>query len=643
MTLRGAVGLVVLAALPAAALAASPFQGPLVDAGSSFAPYGDYKLERFVQERVLSERAKGEYYDEAVNAFRTHYDDNGSWQGEYWGKTVLGAVATATLRRDRGLGEWIVRKAVAFVDEFQRPDGYICSYSDENAIGPNPDGSERFCWNLWSRKYTLWAILEASRLAETDPELARRVPGAAAKLLGSARRLMDHWIGQMEKGKVKIEQTGYFAGIPSMSVLKPLMSLYRRTGDRKYLDYARSIVAVWERNDGSMSALVAKALSGRPVSEWYPNPGWWAKAYEMMSCYEGLLDYADATGERRLVEAVRSFADLAEKYEGNPFGSVGYFDHFSAARECPNATTEVCDVIHWMRLNHALFLATGDARCIDRIENAYLNGFLPAIFNDGTWACHATRSHGTRQFAAPHQVGMKFHQCCVDNAPRVPLDLYESAAATATNGTVLALLYFRGDYALGGGARYRVLANDLLAGRLRVAVESREPCRVRFRAPPWAEDFSVDGRAATNGWVEAEAGAGATSFTATYRPCVALHEWRTREGADPRAALFEQVKETPEMAGLARRETGVYLTYGPFLLAKSTRFDASREECLNPPRRVRVGEKVSLRPLLGRCPFRSCGTWTATFGEGKDAFSVRVTDLQAHDANDPASAFSIWF
>ena len=615
--------------------------GPVVDPGSSFAPYGQYKLERFVEERVLSERAKGEYYDEAANAFRTHYDDNGSWQGEYWGKTMLGAAATAALRRDRDLGEWIVRKAVAFVDEFQRPDGYICTYSDENAIGPNPDGSERFCWNLWSRKYTLWAILEASRLAESDPELARRVPGAAEKLLGSARRLMDHWIAQMEKGKVKIEQTGYFAGIPSMSVLKPLMLLYRRTGDKKYLDYARSLVAIWER-EGSMPGLIANAFSGKPVSEWHPNPGWWAKAYEMMSCYEGLLDYADVTGERRLVEAVRNFADLAERYEGNPFGSVGYFDHFSSAKECPNATTEVCDVIHWMRLNHALFAATGDRRCIDRIENAYLNGFLPAIFHDGSWACHATRSHGTRQFAAPHQVGMKYHQCCVDNAPRVPLDLYESAAALEPDGTVLALLYFRGDYALGGGVRYRVLDYDLLAGRLRVAVVSPGKRSVRFRAPPWAEDFRVDGRPAdADGWARAEAGAGETEFTLTYRPRVVLHEWKTREGADPRAELFEQVKETPEMAGLARREGGVYLTYGPFLLAKSTLFCASREECLNPPRRVSVGEKVSLLRLKGaksRVRF-----WRATFGEGKDAFSVRVTDLQAHDVNDPEAAFSIWF
>ena len=351
--------------------------GPVVDPGSSFAPYGQYKLERFVEERVLSERAKGEYYDEAANAFRTHYDDNGSWQGEYWGKTMLGAAATAALRRDRDLGEWIVRKAVAFVDEFQRPDGYICTYSDENAIGPNPDGSERFCWNLWSRKYTLWALLEASRLAESDPELAKRVPGAAEKLRGAARRLMDHWIGQMEKGKVKIDKTGYFAGIPSMSVLKPLMLLYRRTGEKKCLDYARSLVAIWER-EGSMPGLIANAFSGKPVSEWHPNPGWWAKAYEMMSCYEGVLDFADATGDKRLVDAVRNVADLLDRYESNPFGSVGYFDHFSAARECPNATTEVCDVIHWMRLNHALFAATGDRRCIgERVPQRLPAGDLP--------------------------------------------------------------------------------------------------------------------------------------------------------------------------------------------------------------------------------------------------------------------------
>ena len=83
------------------------------------------------------------------------------------------------------------------------------------------------------------------------------------------------------------------------------------------------------------------------------------------------------------------------------------------------------------------------------------------------------------------------------------------------------------------------------------------------------------------------------------------------------------------------------MTYGPFLLAKSTLFCASREECLNPPRRVSVGEKVSLTQARGaksRSRF-----WRARFGEGEDAFSVWVVDLQSHDANDPEAAFSIWF
>ena len=30
-------------------------------------------------------------YAEAVNAFRSHDDDKGWWQGEYWGKHMLGA------------------------------------------------------------------------------------------------------------------------------------------------------------------------------------------------------------------------------------------------------------------------------------------------------------------------------------------------------------------------------------------------------------------------------------------------------------------------------------------------------------------------------------------------------------------------
>ena len=54
------------------------------------------KMNALVHERFMSETARTVIYDEAENAFRTHYDDlhtegMGWWQGEYWGKTMLSA------------------------------------------------------------------------------------------------------------------------------------------------------------------------------------------------------------------------------------------------------------------------------------------------------------------------------------------------------------------------------------------------------------------------------------------------------------------------------------------------------------------------------------------------------------------------
>ena len=63
-----------------------------------------------------------------------------------------------------------------------------------------------------------------------------------------------------------------------MSILKPMVMLAERTGERRFLDFARTIVADNDRADGRMPNLIANAFSGRPVHEWYPSPESWAKA-----------------------------------------------------------------------------------------------------------------------------------------------------------------------------------------------------------------------------------------------------------------------------------------------------------------------------------------------------------------------------
>lgn len=107
----------------------------------------------------------------------------------------------------------------------------------------------------------------------------------------------------------------------SCSVLEPIVFLYRRTGDVRYLEFAKYIVGQWETATGPK--LISKAMEGIPVGDRFPHPSsmnetWFGtkngqKAYEMMSCYEGLLEIYKLTNDSLYLNAVektvRSIAD----------------------------------------------------------------------------------------------------------------------------------------------------------------------------------------------------------------------------------------------------------------------------------------------------------------------------------------------
>ena len=598
---------------------------------SSHGGFWSEKENLFYTNRVFGAEAKSTIYDEAVNAFRTHYDDNGSWQGEYWGKTMLSAVAVQRLTGDKELKTWIRDRALAFVKEFQRADGYLCTCSDSWNFGPNEDGSAKFNWNLWGRKYTMWALIEIG----DEP------------LLAAAMRMMDHEMTQFEERNIAIDKTGYFVGLPTMSVLKPLMLLYRRTGCERYLAFARKLVELWEREGNPPPNLIANAFGPRPVHEWYPDPGYWAKGYEMMSCLEGVLDYADWTHDRRLVDAVGRIAEKLAARELTPLGSVGYFDHFTDARACPNLTTELCDAMHWMRLCRDLFLATKEARHLDRMEAAFFNAFLPGIFHDGKWVAHGTRSHGTRQFTAPHQVGMQYHHCCVDNACRAWEHLVRSTLSMdPADGTLYVNFYTPGKHfaAIGAdGCNLTITTDYPFTDKVTMCLVSGRSRTLRFRAPTSFDSFTVNGVPATNGWVTVtydKAKPNGSWFAATMKRTPKIHFWKTAKGADPRPKLFEQTDTTPEMKGLARTEGAAYLTYGPLLLAKSSRLGTSRTDVLATKGVSDGGWSCSLKPLKAEGVNRA---WTATFAKGGESFSVPVCDFASCDIDDPNGCFSIWF
>ena len=589
------------------------------------------KMDAFFQSRVFGPEARGRIYEEAVGAFRTHADDKGWWQGEYWGKTMLSSAAVAEYADDAGLKDWLREKARAFVKEFQRPDGYLGTYSDPYFVGgpvPGQPGKEVFCWNLWGRKYTMWALLEIARVAD------------APDLREAAARMMDQWIAQLRERNVRIEDTGYFSGLPSMSVLKPLLLLYGATGRRRYLDYADEIVAAWEREGNPVPNLLSNALGDRPVHAWYPNPGRWAKAYEMMSCLEGLVAYAAVKDRPQVRDAVVRIVSKLEAAELNGVGSVGFFDHFTHASVFPNVTTEPCDVTHWIRVNRDLYRATGEAHYLDTLEFAFYNAFLAGVYRDGKWGAHAVRSHGSRHRAAPHQVGMRFHQCCIDNMPRTFVDFAATAVDRTADGTLSVNLY---SDATGsdGAEKVEITGGYPFGDTVTVKVVSGKGGRIRFRNPRWFESLSLDGKPVSGAWGIAPLKPGENVFRLAFVRRARLVDAPADFEPKARAREYETVHETPEMAGLARTAPAARLCYGPLLLAKAKRLGCSRAEILDFASVNGRGFSCALAPLGTK---GVDGAWTATFSRDGESFAVRVCDFASvADSDDPENLFSIWF
>ena len=112
------------------------------------------------------------------------------------------------------------RRLMATVDA----DGYIGSYADRLNVGIPPEVLRKHSgatnWNLWNRKYMVWGLYAGYRMSgERD-------------ILEAAARQMRQIVGMVRDNGIRLEETGHpgLNGMPSMSILKPLMQLYALGG-----------------------------------------------------------------------------------------------------------------------------------------------------------------------------------------------------------------------------------------------------------------------------------------------------------------------------------------------------------------------------------------------------------------------------
>ncbi len=321
----------------------------------------------FIAEKQLCDR---ELWHKFVAVFTAEpkADADHGWRGEYWGKMMRGGCITYAYTQDERLLAVLTEAATALLDTAE-PDGRISSY---------PRADEFVSWDMWCRKYVLLGLEYFLQICP-DEALAARVTAALCR---EADGILAA-VGKGEGQKRITETSTIWEGVNSSSVLEPMVRLYFITGDKRYLDFATYVV-----EEGG--ALTENVFETAWRDEKSPYDYRVVKAYETMSCFEGLIEYYRATGIEKWRDAAIRFGRRVAAEEATLIGNCGtlheIFDHGRNSQWRTvylGVMQETCVAVTYLKFCFQLLCLTGDSRFGDEIERTAYNALLGAIDYEG--------------------------------------------------------------------------------------------------------------------------------------------------------------------------------------------------------------------------------------------------------------------
>ena len=332
----------------------------LLDIDKNFYGVAD-DVVRFLTKDSLTDEA---LWKKFVQVFRDQQDgDNLGWRGEYWGKSMRGAAMVYAYSQDEALYA-ILTDTVRDLLTVAEPDGRVSTYRREHEI---------HAWDLWCRKYVLLGLEYYYDICKDEALKKEIVPF----LCGCADAIIAR-VGTGD-GQIPIEKTSESWGsLNSSSLLEPIVRLYRLTGEKTYLDFASYIVA---QGGSSMANIFELAYENKI----YPYQYGVAKAYEMISCFEGLIEYYYVTGIEKYKTAVVNFGKALIDSDVSVIGSLGatheLLDHAKNRQTAPTdcVRQETCVTITWMKFCARLLRLTGESIFADCIEESFYNAYCGAL------------------------------------------------------------------------------------------------------------------------------------------------------------------------------------------------------------------------------------------------------------------------
>ncbi|MBR7133190.1 MAG: glycoside hydrolase family 127 protein [Clostridia bacterium] len=577
------------------------------------------KTARFIEEIQLLDAEKWALF---VSQFRTQCVDsaNEGWRGEYWGKMMRGACITYGYTKNPKLYD-VLTKTVEDILETKDKLGRISTYSVD----------KQYCgWDIWCRKYIILGLLHYHEICK-DNLLKNRI-------ISTLEAHLDYMVDTLGDGKLPINETSVNWGAAnSVSLLEPVMRMYNHTGNARYLEFADYIVKTGPKGLNIFEEAFKEETA---PFEWSIQ-----KAYELMSCFEGLVEYYRVTGNTKWKRAAVSFAKKVIATDVSIIGCCGCdyecFDNCNATQTDPANTKlmqETCVTVTWIKFCYQLLRLTGDVAFADEIEKSVYNALYGAVnteqcklnggfpFDSYSPLILNTRGRGIGGLQYDNE-GNIIYGCCTAIGAAGTGIVPEISASITENGVVFNM-YVNGVYNLvtpqNNSLEINVSTNYPLDGSVEITVspEKEQEFEIMLRIPEFSKQTAV----AVNGEAVAVQG----------RYLRLNRLWRR---GDKIALNIDMAPRVIHPIGCENPDSLNYIAvkYGPLVLARDARLcgDIGKSVDLDFDKDGSIKlEKISTADFPTLCEFKvPC----------KNGEFIKMTDYQSAGKTwDTASATEAW-
>jgi DUF1680 family protein len=320
------------------------------------------------------------------------------WSGEFAGKYLTAGTQVLQLNNDPRLRAHL-EKFVKDLIALQADDGYLGPFpKDFRLTGKAPNCPAT--WDAWGHYHIMLGLLLWHDLTFDEKALT------AASRIGDllCNKFLDPQKHMLDMGSSEMNH----APIHSLALL------YRKTGQKRYLDLATKIVDEFALPGGGDYFRVG--LSGKAFYQ-SPKPRW-----ESLHPIMGLAELHRITGNNDYRKSFEQLWWTIAQYDRH---NNGGFSSGEQAQGNPyhGGAIETCCTIAWMALSVEMLRTSGNSLVADELELSTLNQVLALHSPDGKWCTYNTPMDGARipstiDIAFQKRPGSEQLNCCSVNAAR---------------------------------------------------------------------------------------------------------------------------------------------------------------------------------------------------------------------------------